>query len=103
MEITITPSFILQILSLVFTAGTIYAWVKFNIKSCLELLSQQAIIIKNLEEQCSTIEHLHISRKDAFDAFVTKEIIEVHLQNLGKDMAEIKSIVAQLHAKRATD
>jgi len=102
-EITITPSFVLQIISLVFTAGVVYTWVRFSIKSLTETLQAQTITIKTLEEKCKDIQHLHISRDDAYKAFVTKEIIDLRLTNLGESMEEIKSIVAQLHVRRSVD
>lgn len=110
MELQISFSTVLQIISLVFTVGGIGAWVRYSINASMEHDKEQDIKIKELHEQCDKvrglvrdIQHESITKKEAYDSFVAKEVMALHLVNLEKTMTEIKKMVEQIHQKRNND
>ena len=110
MEITISFSTILQITSLVFVAGGIYAWVKFKITELTAQNKEMEEEVKKLQEQCNDVKssikdvrNESISRDDAFKSFVAKELMDVHIKNIDKSMNEIKTMISKLEGKRSTD
>ncbi len=110
MEVQISFSTVLQIISLVFTIGGIGAWVKYSINASMEHDKEQDIKIKDLHDQCDKvrgivrdIQHESITKKEAYDSFVAKEVMDLHLKNLEKTMMEIKNMIVQMHQKRNND
>ena len=103
MEISISFSSIIQVVSLIFFAGGSYVLVQYKLK---EFLTRQINIeaeVTKMHDQIKDFQHTSISRKEAFDAFVAKELLELHLKNLDKTMGEIKKMVEQIHIKRNND
>ena len=110
MEITISFSTVLQVFSLVFVAGGIYAWVRYKIQELIEHYKKLEDKVEALEEQCnavkgqiSDVRHESISRDEAYKAFVAKEMMDLHLKNIEKNMSEIKNLVQQIHSKRGIE
>lgn len=110
MELQISFSTVLQIISLVFMGGGIAAWVKHSINASMEHDKEQDAKIKELHDQCDKvkgmmrdIQHESITKKEAYDAFVAKEVMDLHLKNLEKTMNEIKSMIEKIHSKRNND
>ena len=103
MEISISFSSIIQVVSLIFFAGGSYVLVQYKLK---EFSTRQINIeaeVTKMHDQIKDFQHTSISRKEAFDAFVAKELLELHLKNLDKTMGEIKKMVEQIHIKRNND
>lgn len=110
MELQISFSSVLQIISLVFMGGGIAAWVKHSINTSMEHDKTQDVQIKELHEQCDTvkssirdIKHESITKKEAYDAFVSQKVMDLHLKNLERTMNEIKNMVEKIHSKRNND
>lgn len=110
MEITISFSSILQIASLIFVAGGIYAWVRYKIQELIEQHKKLEKELEDLEKQYNAIKsslndvrHESITREDAFNSFVAKEVMSVHMKNIEQSMAEIKQMISKLEGKRSTD
>ena len=110
MDITISFSTVLQVISLVFMGGGIAAWVKHSINTSMEHDKEQDLKIKELYEQPDTlkssirdIQHESITKKEAYDAFVSQKVMDLHLKNLERTMNEIKNMVEKIHSKRNND
>lgn len=103
MEISISFNSIIQVVSLIFFAGGSYILVQYKLK---EFLTRQINIeaeVTKMHDQIKDFQHTSISRKEAFDNFVAKEILELHLRSLEKSMEEIKNMVKDIHDKRESD
>ena len=103
MEISISFSSIIQVVSLIFFAGGSYVLVQYKLK---EFSTRQINIeaeVTKMHDQIKDFQHTSISRKEAFDNFVAKELLELHLKNIDKTMGEIKKMVEAIHDKRAPD
>ena len=110
MEITISFNVILQLFSLVFVAGGIYAWVRYKIQALIEHYGKLENKVEALEEQCnlvknsvSDVRHESMPRDEAYKSFVAKEMMDLHLKNIEKNMSEMKTMLQQIHRKRSTD
>ena len=103
MEISISFSSIIQVVSLIFFAGGSYVLIQYKLK---EFSTRQINIeaeVTKMHDQIKDFQHTSISRKEAFDNFVAKEILELHLRSLEKSMEEIKNMVKAIHDKRGSD
>lgn len=110
MEIMISFSTILQIASLIFVAGGIYAWVRYKIQELTAQNKEMEEEVKKLHDQCNDVKssikdvrNESISRDDAYKSFVAKELMDVHIKNIDKSMSEIKIMISKLEGKRSTD
>lgn len=103
MEISISFSSIIQIVSLIFFAGGSYVLVQYKLKEFLAKQIKLELEVDKMHDQIKDFQHTSLSRKEAFDAFVAKELLELHLKNLDKTMGEIKKMVEQIHIKRNND
>lgn len=110
MEVTISFSTISQIISLVFVAGGIYAWVRYKIQELIEHYKKLEKKLEELEEQCNVVKtsvndvrHESITREDAFNSFVAKEVMSIHMKNIEQSMSEIKTMISKLEGKRSSD
>lgn len=103
MEISISFSSIIQIVSLIFFAGGSYVFVQYKLKDFAIRQTKMELEVIKMHDQIKDFQHTSISRKEAFDAFVAKELLELHLKNLDKTMGEIKKMVEQIHIKRNND
>jgi len=100
MEVSISFSSILQIISLIFFAGGSYVLVQYKLKKFEECQEKLKEDLSKMNDSVRDFQHTSLSRKEAFDAFVAKELLELHLKNLDKTMMEIKEMVKQLHPKK---
>lgn len=110
MEVTISFSTISQIISLVFVAGGIYAWVRYKIQELIEHYKKLEKKLEELEKQCSVVKtsindvrHESITREDAFNSFVAKEVMSIHMKNIEQSMTDIKTMISKLEVKRSSE
>lgn len=110
MDIVISFSTVVQLIVLVFTAGGIYAWVRYSIKESHEHDKEQDKKIVELFEKSDKtagllkdVKHESITKEEAYKAFVAKEVMDLHLKNIERSMEEIKNLVKQIHSKRTND
>lgn len=110
MEVTISFSSILQIISLVFTIGGIGAWVRYKIQELTVHYEKLVKEVDKLHDQCAEVKssikdvrNESITREDAFDKFVAKEVMIIQMKSIEGNITDIKNMLTKLEGKRSTD
>jgi hypothetical protein len=93
-EITFSLEKLIYLVSLVFSFGGGYAWLKFTTRNNTEKSQEQKEQIKVLKNDVAELErkcNLMLEKEKAFEAFVSKSLFELEKEHLNQTMDEIKN------------